>query len=90
MAGSGYFRNFCLHFPLRDCHENNHEVREHSDFRRFLSALVKHISLRALPVNFDTFSMDKSQELISSELCPVQIFKSAILWSMKICCWTLH
>ena len=67
--------NSAFLFSLREFHDNLCSCIENKNLR-FPAALVRQISLRVLPVNVETFSMDKSQELNYSELSPVQVLKS--------------
>ena len=72
------FENSAQIFCLREFHENLCSCIEYKNYRRVPLALAEQISFGLLPVYFETFSMDKSHALNSSELLPVHIFRSDI------------
>ena len=63
---------------------------EDMNLRKFPSAFMKEISLGSLPVNLETFSTDRSQELNPSQLSPIYVFKSFIYQSTELCCCTCY
>ena len=72
MTGSCYFWKF----SLREFHENLCNGTKYKNLKRFPSALVRQMSLGSLPANFESFSIEKSKEINSSELSPLHVFRS--------------